>query len=226
MTLEELQPLAERYGYDPNHNLRYLALARLVERYNINELLILGCGKGVLEYVLPESVKCASFDLSEKDVNIARALNRGKKNRNFACGDIVSLKQPPFPAILISEVFEHIEDDKAVLDNIKKLLAPNGILISTFPNRETLNNRIKRALRMKTHFMSTEHLREYTRKEVRNFLAGNGFEVIHEEDVYLSFVKEPYMRKLLRIESPVRTVLLKAFGGSGAYLVSVSKKID
>jgi hypothetical protein len=74
-TFKELSGLSRKYGYDANHNLRYLALARLVSRYQIKELLVLGCGKGVLEYILPEEVRCTSIDIDPAEINLAKEIS-------------------------------------------------------------------------------------------------------------------------------------------------------
>ena len=76
---DELAKLSKKYDYDLNHNLRYVKLAKLIHDYNIKKLLVLGCGKGILEYIIPDDVSCLSIDVDEKSLKIAREVNINKK---------------------------------------------------------------------------------------------------------------------------------------------------
>lgn len=61
--LSKLHWLNQKYQYDVNHNLRYIALRNLIQGFGVQELCVLGCGLGILEYLLPESVYCYSYDI-------------------------------------------------------------------------------------------------------------------------------------------------------------------
>ncbi|MDI6704114.1 MAG: class I SAM-dependent methyltransferase [bacterium] len=177
MISKNLKFIAERYNYDPNHNLRYQILKEIVEFYRIQELLILGCGIGVLEFILSDSVRCISVDIDPYKLYIAQEINSAKKNRTFIQSDIYEIKQKlkkKFPAILISEVLEHLEDDKSCIRVVKNLLKLNGLFILTVPNINRLTNKIRRYYGRKIQFMSNEHKKEYTYQQIIELLSVNG----------------------------------------------------
>lgn len=226
MHFKELQSLADKYGYDPNHNLRYLKLAQLISEYKINNLLILGCGKGVLEYILPESIQCTSVDISREDIHIAVEINSGRQNRRFIQSNILDLKGLEFPAILISEVLEHVEDDGMILNKVKDLLISGGVFILTLPNRERLNNRLRKLFGMHIQYMADDHIREYTREEAVALLVNNGFKITHEENIYVSFPKERWVRSLIPVSSSLRNMPSLAFNNIGTYFVFVTRNMQ
>ncbi len=70
-----------------------------------------------------------------------------------------------FDTVFALNVVEHIEDDKLALQNITKLLKPNGKLIILVPAFNTLYNSFDKAL---------EHYRRYTKKTLnKNFISSN-----------------------------------------------------
>lgn len=220
-----LHSLSETYGYCPNHNLRYIALAELIEKHEVTDLLVLGCGKGILESILPDKVKCTSIDIKQDDLETARHLNRGKKNRNFICCDINAIKTGKYSAVLISEVLEHLQDDEAALRKAGEFLRKDGILFLTVPNRERLVNTIRKACGKSVQFMSDEHIREYSKNEALALLNRAGFKPESQKEVYVSFPKEHLVRKVVSIDSLLRRSLLRMFENIGTYYLFVTHKI-
>jgi len=225
-TFKDLAPLAKRYGYDLNHNLRYLSLAKLIKERGIKELLILGCGKGILEYILPEDVKCCSVDISKEDIDIARMINSEKKNRNFIVADMFDFmkkSERKFEAVLISEVLEEIKDDNQALALVRKLLKPDGgLFLLTVPNSEHLVNRVYSIVGREKKFLASVHLREYTTDEIFAMLRRFAFKILHTEYVYLGFPKENVIRKLVPVDCALRRFLLKLRPRWAIYIIIVS----
>lgn len=224
--LKDLLSLADRYDYDPNHNLRYIALTKLIEEHGINDALILGCGKGILEYMIPENVKCTSIDIDHANIDIAKSVNSGKTNRSFIVGDIMEwLKKADrkYQAVVISEVLEHLEDDWGALKAARNALMPaGGLLLLTVPNIERLENRLYFLLGRKAKYMSEEHLREYRRDDICMLLSKGGFIVRNVDYVYAGFLKERLVRRIIPVDSRIRDIILKVKPDLGTYIVIVS----
>jgi hypothetical protein len=67
-------------------------------------------------------------------------------------------------------VLEHIEDDRAALEALRKLLVPGGRIVLIVPALHALYGSIDRAI---------GHHRRYTRREVTAVLSAAGLEVEH-----------------------------------------------
>jgi SAM-dependent methyltransferase len=228
--LDHLNELAIKYNLDLNHNLRYLELSKLIRGYAIKDLLILGCGKGFLEYILPDEINCTSIDVDPLEIEIAQTINRGKSNRTFISSDIFGLPieyEKRFQAVVISEVIEHIRDDEGALRQVSKHMRPSdGVFILTVPNIDRLDNKINMLIGRKTAFMSDEHLREYSMKRIRELLGLCGFDIRFTKHVYLRFPKELFVRKLVPIDSKLRKLILALIPSLGTYIILVSYRKD
>src|SRR5690348_6460522 len=128
----------------PNHAIRHIAVKDAIVDRLPSELLIVGAGKGMVEFLLPDGISCTSVDLDEHEIAAAREINRYKRNRKFLVGDIYKLEQElgdkQFPLVSISEVIEHLPDDRAALNTVLRHLKPGGWLIITLPNLGRFQN--------------------------------------------------------------------------------------
>jgi SAM-dependent methyltransferase len=89
--INSLNNLSREYGYDINHNLRYIKLVDLILELGLREICVLGCGFGIVEYLLPDFVYCLSYDIDQSALAIAQELNKQKLNRKFVKQDILSI---------------------------------------------------------------------------------------------------------------------------------------
>lgn len=227
-TFRELADLAGTYNYDINHNLRYIALAKLVVDCGIKDALILGCGKGILEYVIPENVRCTSIDINQRDIDIAKNINAGKPNRSFIVGDIIEwLKKVDmkYQAVIISEVLEHLTEDERVITAVRKVIEPGSLFLLTVPNIDRLDNKIQPLIGRRAKYMSDEHLREYCQDEICGLLSKSGFRTRKVDYVYLRFPKEDQIRKVIPVDSRLRDLILRIKPNWGAYIIIVSSPL-
>jgi len=226
VTFKELLVLSQKYGYDANHNLRYLTLSKIVSRYQIKELLVLGCGKGILESILPNEVRCVSVDLNPDDIAYAREINCEKTGRTFIVGDVLALPAEfykKFDGVLISEVIEHIGDDHAVMEIARRCMKPlNSYLILTVPHSGRFLNKAHVLFGREKQLMHETHLREYVYGDVLRLLSKAGLNCVYTEYVYFKFPKERIFRKLIALDNPIRAAILKLFPGWGDYIITVS----
>jgi SAM-dependent methyltransferase len=72
--------------------------------------------------------------------------------------------------VVCSNVLEHIEDDRAALEALRKLLVPGGRIVLVVPALHALYGSIDRAI---------GHYRRYTSQEIAAVLSAAGLEVEH-----------------------------------------------
>jgi len=82
-----------------------------------------------------------------------------------------------FDTVFALNVLEHIEDDFSAINNCKKLLKENGVLIILVPSYELLYNKLDASLR---------HYRRYNKASLSKLFEDNGLTVKHSQ--YFNFV--------------------------------------
>jgi SAM-dependent methyltransferase len=223
-----LDATARRFGYDVSHNVRYEAIRRHVIALGLQRVLVLGCGRGVLESVLPAEVATVSVDIWRERLDVARELNAGLPSRRFLELDLMraadTLGRRAFDGVILSEVIEHLPDDVGALAAARECLEPGGVLIVTVPNIERLVNVFRRALGLPQH-MSPQHLREYTRDSLHGVLGAAGFAVLSTEPVVFSLPRDPLLRRLHLVgpRHPLRGWLLRRWPRLGTYLLVLAR---
>lgn len=96
-----------------------------------------GCGTGygtsMLDNAGARSV--AGLDISEAALGAAREALDG--NAVLERGDVAEMPFPDgtFDLVVCFEVIEHVEDTERVLDELRRVLAPDGLLLISSPNR-------------------------------------------------------------------------------------------
>ena len=90
--------------------------------------------------------------------------------------------------ILMLDVLEHIEDDRAALENVRELLVPGGTAILTVPALPSL---------WSEHDEVNLHFRRYTRSELQKKLHAAGFEVETLRYMFGWSLGLMYVRRLL-----------------------------
>lgn len=123
---------------------RYNKVIKIFEGYRFKRILDIGGGTGELSLLLGKSCNASEvycIDILEEAVEIARS--RGIKALT------VNVDKEPLPfemdsldAIFCGEVIEHLLDPDHLLDEIFRVLKPNGIAVLTTPNLAVWYNRI------------------------------------------------------------------------------------
>jgi len=130
------------------------------------EILDIGCDSG---YILSKCGGGVGVDISVLRLKAA-------KHWCFfltlvqAIAEDLPFKQA-FDTVIAAELLEHVLDPKAVVEEILRVLKPNGKIIVTVPDE----------LHGKSH-MNPEHLRKFSRNELRKLL-GQYFRIKHFEHI-------------------------------------------
>lgn len=123
---------------------RFKKVLKIFQNYNFRRILDIGCADGNFSMLLKISTNAEEIygvDISLKAVELAK--KRGVKA--FEC-DInngpLPFENDSFNAIFCGEVIEHLIDADHLLDEIYRMLKPNGIAVITTPNLAAWYNRI------------------------------------------------------------------------------------
>lgn len=101
-------------------------------------IIDLGCGTGYYLFLLSNlgiKLNLTGFDYDEKAIKEAHDLLYEKKIK-FISGDLhkIPFKDNSFDKAVMSEVLEHVDNDKKVLREVYRILKPNGILVISVPS--------------------------------------------------------------------------------------------
>ena len=131
------------------------------------KILDLGCGTGGNLAMLSQFGEVLGAELDEHAAQMAREREiapviRGK------LPDALPLAEATFQCVTLLDVLEHIEDDRATLVTVNKLLAADGCVLITVPAFPFLWG---------PHDEAHHHQRRYRAKQLRRLLQDTGFEI-------------------------------------------------
>jgi SAM-dependent methyltransferase len=173
-------------------------LSRLLPEYSRPRVLDVGCGTGFnLQALCALGVSEAiGLDLADK----ALAFCRGRGLQTLVRGDAA---RPPFQdesfdLVLALDLIEHVQDDRAALDGLLRILRPGGRLILFTPAFSFLWSAQDRV---------SHHYRRYTAADLRGKLHESGYAI--EKLSYANTLLFPIVwagRLLLRVSGRSETV--------------------
>lgn len=147
------------------HFARYLFAARLADGKRV---LDLGCGEGYGAFLLSRTARYV-LGVDSADLAIAHArLGYHRANLTYQAADAAQLPdRETFDLITCFEVIEHLgeEDQHALLAQVMRLLAPDGILLISTPNKP-----VYREAGDGPDYRNPYHVREMAFTEFRDLL--------------------------------------------------------
>jgi SAM-dependent methyltransferase len=143
--------------------LRWELIRRLLP--NGGRFLEVGCGQGGLAVLLTQQFDYTGYEPDPESFRVARQRigGRGKVVNEF-------LPEEPdqvFDVVGAFEVLEHIEDDRAALEEWRRWLAPHGHLLLSVPSHQD---------RFGPADVAVGHYRRYERDDLRRLLTSVGFD--------------------------------------------------
>ncbi len=179
-------------------------------------ILDIGCGNGrFLQYL----GKKGNYELHgiEREGNSASRASQIPELRLL----VGSLKQATyssnyFDAITLFHVFEHVDNPAEMLDIIKDILKPGGVLVMSFPN---INSNQARWFKGDwLHLDPPRHLFYFKPDDFIMLMKKRGFELVVEQ--YLSFEQNPYglVQSILNKVSAKRELLFEFLKGNKSYI--------
>jgi 2-polyprenyl-3-methyl-5-hydroxy-6-metoxy-1,4-benzoquinol methylase len=137
-------------------------------------VLDIACGEGYGAALLARSAAHVTGVDSDADTLDRARATYARPNLDFLCGsaqEIPLVGTHLFDVVVSFETIEHLgeEDQRQFLDEIKRLLKPDGIAVFSTPNRTVYSD--------KPHYHNPFHIKEFSRKEFEALL-GHTFEQV------------------------------------------------
>jgi SAM-dependent methyltransferase len=169
-----MQPeqIAEMYAHEASHWWfwgKRLLMRRLLGSHLTRpgiRILDIGCGAGVNALELSAYGTVTASDRSLDALAFVRS--RGVPLVVAAEAPLLPFGDGAFDIVTAYDVVEHVEDDRAFLLELARVLAPGGALALHVPAWPSLWSR---------HDVVLEHKRRYTRRALRELLAASGLEL-------------------------------------------------
>lgn len=127
----------------PTHRVRLKAILDLIRREFPNpdgvRVLEVGCGTGNIALPIAHAgYSILGIDIDTTSIGIARNRN-AFPHAQFEVCPLSDLQGAPYDVVILTEVLEHVPSYRELLSDIRRRLAPRGLLILTVPNGWSLN---------------------------------------------------------------------------------------
>lgn len=152
----------------------YAYVRRLLRSRRTSRVLDIGCGSGrkAARLIIPN---CSYY----RGIDQASAIDYCKKtirspNAEFIVDDLEAPAHRdggPYNVILCADVIEHLENPRGLLELAHDVLAKDGLLVISTPERDVLHGPDMK------HSPNPEHVREWNRREFRQLLEAHRFRV-------------------------------------------------
>ena len=129
-----------------------------------SHVLDVGCGTGGTMKNLAGRCRFTGLDVSELAADMAARISGQKVV--VANASNMPFETNSFDAVVASHILEHIQNDDAAVQEIRRVLKPNGPLIALVPCHKYMFNH---------HDRSLHHVRRYSRQNFLGLLERNGF---------------------------------------------------
>jgi len=168
------------FHYINRHDLIYKWLE------NADVLLDIGCASGEQSNLF--SGKCNKVCAIDPNENLLRTAKKKYPHINFkiGCAEEIPFKNETFDLVVMSDVLEHVENERKSLDEAYRVLKENGALILTAPNKGLFNFMdidnyswlFRKIFRIKSEKPGYQNKhKHYSLKEIKK-LFGNKFEIL------------------------------------------------
>ena len=197
-------------------------MARRLKRFLKNKKTVLdyGCGTGfIIPHMLRLGMQTSGLDFSKKSVDYVNEVYRSSRNFYGAWLPNELLEQNKrFDGIVLFEVVEHLSEEHLTqtFENIKKLLAKDGVVIITTPHDEDLSASEIFCPGCEKVFHRWQHVRSWTPASLATKLEQHGFKIIE------SFVTD-FSASFRHPVSFAKHIVKKMLGRKLPHLVCVAK---
>jgi SAM-dependent methyltransferase len=168
----------------------------MAKKLNVRKILDVGCGDGEVSQQLAQvtGAHVTCVDVSETAIQACRA--RGLEARRLDIGEArLPFPDASFELVFMTEVIEHLVRPDRAMEDVRRVLTPDGHLILSTPNLACLPNRFILATGLQPLFSEVSedvvlgrrmaalgqggrpvgHLRLYTKGALIEFLERQGF---------------------------------------------------
>lgn len=175
--------MATRIPEDKNFDfIHHLPIYKKYIKKDI-KVLDVGCGAAPMSlYFANKGARVKGVDISEKAINenIKAKKYLNLDHLEFVCEDFMSYTDEEiYDVIMMTEVLEHLPDDKGALKKIYQLLKKNGYLLMSVPSSNApLHKKYLKKYGKDPFDERVGHLRRYTAVQIFNLLHETDFELV------------------------------------------------
>jgi len=179
---------------------RHRKVLEIFSKYRFERILDVGCGDGNFSMLIGEACKAKEvygIEISEGGVEMARK-NGVKCFQLDVDAEDFPFEDNYFDAVFAGELIEHLFDPDHFLDEVYRVLRPEGIFVLSTPNLASIHNRIALlfgyqpfptgiSARMNIgrvyepdseHAQSLDHIRVFTLRSLKELLKIHGFKIL------------------------------------------------
>lgn len=174
----------------------------IAHRVNSNSVTLnIGVGAGGLESILiKKGIKIYCLDPSEKAIqNIKINLNLGNQAQ-VGFSQNIPFSNEMFDTVIMTEVLEHLEDEviSSTLEEVFRVLKPNGSFIGTVPANEILSANETICPNCSKQFHRWGHMQSFSIKTLKTTLNKHSFINIQAQHEAFPDWERPGLRNKLR----------------------------
>ena len=183
-------------------------------------ILDIGCGNGrFLSYLIEQGFEAYGTELPGKAAERASQI----PNLKLKTGRLASVdfEENFFDCISMWHVFEHLTEPKEALQIIRKILKPDGYLMMSLPNIDSIQSRLFRGKWL--HLDPPKHLFFLGATDLISQMKGLGFSLIKQK--YFSLEQNPFgiQQSIPNCILKKREVLFEALKGNVTYIKEYSR---
>ena len=205
MDLREHKVIARRHPWEIVRLkvLEYILNKCIINKQVVHKVLDVGCGDA---YIIKALYRMFNFKIIDGvDINLSSEQLVSFKPKDTSVHlynnyDNLEL----YELILLNDIIEHVEDDRAFLSNIAAhYLAPGGYIIITVPAFQFL---------FSSHDDFLSHFRRYNLKELEELINQLGMKRIESGYLFFSLLPIRFLMKILEIVFPAKSTPNKGIG--------------
>jgi len=169
----------DRFNRYVEHFVRYFSI---LKKHNINKyrpttgaLLDVGCGRGLFLDIMRKD----GWSVTGVEFNEETARNAASKYgvKVVSVEAMTGFKDESFDVVTLYHVLEHMRDPSAVLQECRRLLKKQGLLVIAVPMFDSLQASLGKALWF--HLDVPYHLFHFTLRGLRSLLVANSLHVVN-----------------------------------------------
>lgn len=193
----------------PYSKIKKNVISSLIEKYTIGgenkSVLQLGCSNGYeTNYLIDHFMNVDVVDGSSEFIKKMKEKNTPKANFIHSLFEEYDPGGKKYDYIFCNYVLEHVLDVVCVLDNIKKCLAKDGIIIAVVPNANAFSRRLAQQMgiisdlyELTKNDLTHGHRRVYDRSTLFIDFDNAGLEIVQVEGVIFKILADFQLNEML-----------------------------
>ena len=177
------------------HRARCKETLRLVKKVNSHgRCLDIGCGTALITRSLPSGT--IGIDLNPRNLQKAKGYAAGAKFIQCNAEGTIPLRNQCIDIAVCTETVEHLLYPLKALEEISRVLKPNGLLLGSVPGRSPIWS-LRWMSSSKNYFNEEPYHKHFSRDEVRTLLSRN----FYIQELYSKYFKMNWFFVALKKET-------------------------